>query len=442
MARRSLREWSRYSLLGKFSETLGTRFFVLALGLVFGIAVARLLLPEGRGLLAVAVTLQAIGVQLGHLGMHTANTLFVARDSKTLPQVFSNTLVISVLFGAAAALFVGGWFVFFSEETSLDAALLGASLGSIPLGIGFLLVRNLLLALDQVHVFNRIEATIAVSNLLALGCLLLFGAVTPITVFAVSIGTSVLGTGLAIGRLRKVGKLLVAPDLGLFLEQFRFAYRSYLSCVFSYLVLRFDILLIRHYGGAEEVGWYAITSNYADKLLLVPGTLGLVLFPKLASIVSAQGRWDQTRRVLGPFTLVMLALTVVACAACYPIVRYLYGVEYLPAVAAFLFLSPGIVALALSSLYMNHFAASGMPFVVVYGPLSGFAANIVLNVVLIPQMSINGAALASTISYGLVLSIALLYERLRDRKRREPTEPGTPPGTDGPAEHPRANSLE
>lgn len=405
--------WLHSSLLKKFSATLGTRVIVLGLGLINGIIIARILLPEGRGLLAVAVTLQAIGVQLGHLGFHTSNTLFVARDPKTLPRVFSNTLVVSLVFGLLAAVVVGVWSLYFSEEDPLDALLLAACLGSIPLGIGFLLIRNLLLARNEVRAFNQIELTISVVSILLLGMLFLLGEVTPFTVFLASVCTGLVGTCLAIARLRRSGRLLVKPELGLFRDQFRIAYRSYLSCIFSFLVLKFDILLIQHHAGVEEVGWYVITSNYADKLLLVPSTLGLVLFPKLASIVSTRERWAYTRSLLGVFTIAMLALTGVACAVFHPLVRHLYGPEYLPAVPAFLYLSIGVVALAAHSLYMNHFAASGMPLVVIFGPLAGFVVNIVLNTILIPEIGIDGAAISSSISYGLMLLIALVYERLR-----------------------------
>jgi len=60
---------------------------------------------------------------------------------------------------------------------------------------------------------------------------------------------------------------------------------------------------------------------------------------------------------------------------------------------------PGIVLGALSRILSNDIAGRGRPEINMYIALITVAVNIIANIVLIPRMGINGAALATTLSY-------------------------------------------
>lgn len=53
----------------KVAETFATGAFLRAIGLMTSVIVTRALGPEGRGLYGVAVTVGAIGVQFGNMGL-------------------------------------------------------------------------------------------------------------------------------------------------------------------------------------------------------------------------------------------------------------------------------------------------------------------------------------------------------------------------------------
>ena len=81
------------------------------------------------------------------------------------------------------------------------------------------------------------------------------------------------------------------------------------------------------------------------------------------------------------------------------IIPFVYGEEFSGAISALQYLVPGIVALAASRVLANDIAARGLPILNSYLSGSMLIINIIFNLILIPHMGVNGAALASTISY-------------------------------------------
>jgi O-antigen/teichoic acid export membrane protein len=107
--------------------------------------------------------------------------------------------------------------------------------------------------------------------------------------------------------------------------------------------------------------------------------------------------------------LAILPLGVVA-------IPLLFGREYEGAVGSFLVLTPGMAALALSRVLSRYFAAVHRQRALLVLRAASLAANVLLNLVLIPRHGIVGAALASLLSYGVeALGIAWLF--LADSKR-------------------------
>ena len=85
-----------------------------------------------------------------------------------------------------------------------------------------------------------------------------------------------------------------------------------------------------------------------------------------------------------------------------------FGSKYINATGALIWLLPGIVLGSLSRILSNDIAAKGKPELNMYVAFFVVSVNIIANIILIPAMGINGAALATTIAYS-VNAIAKLY---------------------------------
>ena len=176
---------------------------------------------------------------------------------------------------------------------------------------------------------------------------------------------------------------------------------------------RVDVFLLAALGvSAFQIGLYAVAVSVLERLRLVPGAIGVAVLPQLAGASEAEAA-RLTAAVVRPSTLFMLA----ASAALVPIgafgIPLLFGADYTASVEPFLLLLPGVAAVTVSRVLSRYFAAVYRQGGVLALRVAALAANVALNLWLIPRAGIVGAALASLVSYGFEAA-ALLWLFLAD----------------------------
>jgi O-antigen/teichoic acid export membrane protein len=177
---------------------------------------------------------------------------------------------------------------------------------------------------------------------------------------------------------------------------------------------RVDILFIQSYLESRDVGYYSIATNIGELLWLLPLAISLVLFPRVAASRRAAGATETTRLArwtLGLTALAALLLGVIAELLIVPV----YGQAYLPSVRPLRLLLPGLVlmssAIVLTSLLLGQGRLRGLILV----NAASIVTNAALNVLFLPRFGLEGAAIASSISYGLTsLAILLLFRAAVD----------------------------
>src|SRR3972149_5050150 len=116
------------------SEPSLTQASIVALSFVNSILVTRLLGPEGRGELAAANTVMAVGVQLGTLGLHSSHTYFVSREPGALRAILGNSVVATLACGLVS-LAAYAFFRARPELAPVPGTLLALSFLAIPIGL-------------------------------------------------------------------------------------------------------------------------------------------------------------------------------------------------------------------------------------------------------------------------------------------------------------------
>jgi O-antigen/teichoic acid export membrane protein len=404
-----LREAAASDFARKVAETMATRIALVGIGLVTSVLIARSLGPEGRGLQATVAAITALGVQFGNLGLHSSNTYYVAKDKRLLPVLVGNSVLASFGLGSIACLAVGAVAAVRPGISPLAPTLLALALAGVPIGLGYLLLQNLLLGIGEVRAYNTIELA---TKVVMVGVLAVLIATRSVSVEAVAIvGLAVsLASGLwAFAKLRTHLAGKIAVSLRVLRQHLSYGMKAYLAALFAYTVLRADILMCKYLLGAEPTGQYSIAASMADLVYMLPVVAGTIIFPRLSATADAVERWMKAKRAAKWVGVVLVGLALPAGVLAGPAVRLLYGEAFLPAVPAFLWLLPGIVALGVNTILMNYFASEGMPAVVVWSPALASLVNIGLNLWLLPTLGIVGASLASTVAYGMMLCISMVY---------------------------------
>jgi O-antigen/teichoic acid export membrane protein len=407
-----LRRLASSEFVHQVSETYLTRLAVVVLGFVNSILVTRVLGPEGRGLFALANTLSATGVQLGNLGLQSSNTYYVSRDSRALPVLLGNSLVVSAVCGflmiAALPLLL-----LRPEIAPVGGVLLALTFLAIPAGLASLLLQNLLIGTQQIRSYNLIDLTTRVLAVLLVATTVPLGIVSPEAVFTLVLATVVLGAVWSFVRLSAQLESPIRWSVETLRACLPYGLRAYFGSLFVFLVLKSDIVLVSYLRGAVETGYYAIAVGLADLLLMLPTVVGTILFPRLSATPDLAARWQLVRRVLSvmvPVTPVALVVTYYGAA---PLIHLAYGAAFDPSVAAVGWLLPGVGFYAINSILMNFLASCGMPLIVVFSPLVALIVSVAANMWLVPTMGFVGASVSSSLAYGLMLVMSIVYIRVR-----------------------------
>lgn len=411
-----VRQATASDFVRKIAETFATRVFGLAIGVITSMIIARILGPDGRGLYALAGTIAGTATQFGNLGLHAFNTYRVAQDKNSLPALLGNSLAVSAGAGALLMGIVLAIGSFWPTVIPIQGWLLALMLLTIPLGLATLFLQNLLLGLQQVRAYNTLDLTNKVLAVALVGIVIALQAVTVTMLYVTGIVTTLVMLTLTLRRLAPHLHGPIRVSIGLLKAALPYGSKAYLSALFSFLVLRADLFMIQGALGVEQVGYYSVASALIDMIYMLPVVIGTILFPRLSAMTDDQERWTFTKRTAGFVALLMGAGSVAAAVLAKPVIGLLYGAAFLPAAPAFIGLLPGIVAMSVNTILMNYFASMAMPPVVIYSPLLALVTNVGLNLWLIPAYGIWGAAVASSIAYGLMLVNSGLYIAYRRRR--------------------------
>ncbi len=400
--------------------TIVTRLLMLIGTVGASVIVARWLGPEGLGSLAVLNTTIVLALAIGSLGLTSANTYFIAKDRQTLGPIWANAIVFALLGGTIVAVAVvalakvkPGLFGGVSSELILIAAL------SIPFQFVLSLGLNVLLAMDRIRQLNFMDASAPALALLNAIVVLLILRSNLKTLVSFNTGaTVVLSVGMlwAIARLmaRQKGRTPFRPNAELFKGAIGYGLRFFIPLVAAILIFRLDLLIVNHFRGAAEAGVYAVASQVANLLTMLPGVIAMLLFPRVVSFQDPRGEFaiQVTRHV----SFVMLIMCL-ACAAGAFLLPLIYGARFADATIQLLILLPGVCLIGIESVLVQHFTGTGLPIAIPVFWLITLATNVGLNLAVVPVFGARGAAITSTISYTLIFVSVAVYFCLQTGQR-------------------------
>ena len=168
-----------------------------------------------------------------------------------------------------------------------------------------------------------------------------------------------------------------------------------------------DRLLVQRFLGAEQLGYYSAAYNistYVEESLMVP--INLALFPIYMKIWVEKGKEETQQflsRSLNNFLALAVAIVCVVFLTSRDVVVVLASRKFQEAHHLLPILVIGLLIYAvhifLNAALLIHRRTTTMTALVIYACV----ANLLMNLVLIPRMGIQGAAVATLLSYLLLV---------------------------------------
>lgn len=419
----------------QIAETSAARVFGLLTGLLSLFITARVLGPEGQGMLAATIAWVRMiasfaGLSLGQVVQHHFHA---HRKEAWFPRTLGTLFVVS---GIASFLAV-----------TVVLALQGASGGSVFRGIpsavltiGMIMVpfviweeygSSLLALNDRLRSYNAAQfvgRTAGVAALIVLIVILdgrLIGAVTATAFGQVMISAICLFALVSIAPSKLLFDTSEAKAL------LSGSARLHLNTIGSFLLAQSTIIMLNHLATKEEVGCYALAFQTVSVLLILPQAATLVLYSGMAE-KGPDGIWSEQKKIMSRMMGFLLVLSIIAYLAA-PGLVVLAGEGFAPSVELFRMLLPVPLGMSLAQLMTNQWIARGFFLTTTTLTLATAILNILLNYMLIPHFGVRGAVWSMIGVYaGLTVAVQLVFalwcEMQGERGGREKGK--TPSGAD------------
>lgn len=164
-----------------------------------------------------------------------------------------------------------------------------------------------------------------------------------------------------------------------------------------------DILLLQPLAGSEQAGFYKAALVIAEFLWFAPIAIQTVFIHSTSEMWSK----DQHKRITKiasqttRYTLILSVLFALGLASLAgPFLPLYFGTGFGAAVGPLLLLLPGALGFAVARPIFAIGQAKGDLRVLIYSTGTAAVINLVLNLLLIPQYGMHGAAIATSIGYG------------------------------------------
>lgn len=403
--------FARNTLLGFSSGA-----FVALTGFIGTAIAARLLGPEGMGVIAYAVWCVTVAGTIAGLGISLVLQRFVpnlraeGKDDEAEALV-GTTARLSILAAILGSVLLIGW-LYWPGRSAIDTP--GEQTPRIVY-IAIVLVWFLCLRMADVYLsylrgeqrfgeFAWLSALSGAIKLVVLGLgAWMFGVAGALAGYCASY---VVAAPLILRLLRKKGRLRKE----LRREVFNFALASWTAGILGGLVFgRTEIVFLEHYSGIGAVGLFAAAVTITEMTVQLAPLLLSALLPYFSQ-QDGLGAHDDMHRLYRAMTGVLAMVVIPLCvgmAAIAPVlVPLTFGPEFADAVPA---TSVLLVAAAVSNLgvvtaYLMY--STGRSGVLLISNAIGLAATIALGFLLIPRFGLMGAAC----SRGAVQTLVVVFE--------------------------------
>ncbi|MHA2283477.1 MAG: lipopolysaccharide biosynthesis protein [Promethearchaeota archaeon] len=397
----------------KIIETSGAKIYGLAMSTLAFILVARLLGPEGKGIVAATYSWVGLFATIGCLSLGQVAQYKSAQ--KTIDNWFPNTfgalIILSPVLSIITLLTAGGLYYFTD----------GSIYGYLPLtalGIGFLALpfriweqssTALLTALDRLRVYNKFQIIGKTGHLFSVLLLVawlkwgVIGALLAGFIAQVTISCSGLNTFWLTTKYKLIIDWYEIKDL------LKGGAKLHLNAIGAYLFNQSDILVLNHYAiQKSEVGWYQLAYQLLCLLLIVPQTASMVLYSRMSK-TNPDSMWPEQKKIGFQILWLLLFVATAAYFMAPSVIPFLAGVQFHPSIRAFRWLLPAVIGMTFSIIMANQWIGRGFFGQAALITITSALVNLALNLLLIPRYGMMGAIYATLISYlGIYVPVNLI----------------------------------
>lgn len=370
---------------------------------------SRALGPEGRGIYYAPVLAAVTLLAFCKLGLDQVNVFLLGTRGLPPARLIGQNGYVSLwagLLGCSGTMALH-WLMpsVFGETPVLFLLLAGLT---IPFGIHAQLSGGVLSLIGQPTWQYRAGLAGAIVQILLLAGLIAAGHARPGTVLVVGL-IAALATWIVMNwPLARIRAHWYVVDTPLLKETLRSSLVLHVGMLLLFLHLRLDLFMVKAWLGTEALGHYSLTVMLGETLPLATEAVALAILPGqvVNTLPEAGARALRASRATIALGLVFALAWVVFGA---PLIRLIFGAEFLPSYIPLVVLLPGMVLMGAQRTCGAPALRAGRPGILVAIYAASLACNVALNIWWIPRWGLVGASAASSVSYVVCTNLFLLW---------------------------------
>ncbi|MCH6556113.1 MAG: oligosaccharide flippase family protein [Chloroflexi bacterium] len=384
-------------------------------GLAFGlrIVLARGLGDEGLGTYALFFLAVIVAGGIVNLGIGLGNIFFLNKGPHSYRVLLANSLSVLAVTSVLTWMLIAAYGLIAEPQFLVSGRTFWLYAAALPSVVGYVLLTSFLhgssrfLALTAVATAQGLSGLLMVAGLYAFDALDVFGAL------AAWAGSFLLADLLALAvigvRNVDIGGVL-RPNWGALKDQVRYGAQGQIANLAQLFNYRLDQFLVAAFISRAAVGHYTVAVGLGESVWWISSAVAMVLLPRLTQMDSERAR-EMTPLISRNILLVSIAAAAALMAVSPILIRVLFGGDFTPAQIPLLLLMPGVIAASAGRVLGSYLFSQGRVIYNTYATFIALGVTLALDLVLIPTLGIEGAAIASSIAYVVSLAATLYWYR-------------------------------
>lgn len=396
-------------MIWSYVSTSGTNALRVGLGAVSGLIVSRLLLPRGRGELAVLLYFPTLMGAFFSLGTPQAITALISKGAADTQEVLTagfrlalaQVLVAVPLFLLCAPFTLTGD----NRQLALQVEICCACGAFMVLAPYF---NAMAYGLKRFNWVNAVMLAGQAGYVAALLGLWIWGALTPLSAALAALGSLLLQCLLHLTHIKPKWLNSKLPR-GAYARCLRLGLRFAAPSLAAVVLLNADRAILIRTTTLEQIGFYAIAFAVTMPITMTTEAFTQIGFVEVSSAESEDASLSLMLRRFQMAQVIAIVSFLFACALIDPVIRFGFGRAYLNAIPAAYPLALAMSLRAMTRTFENNLRGLHLVVPGTLGAAINLAVLVLLSVFLVPRWGAFGFCCASLVSETVYLASLVWY---------------------------------
>ncbi|MFX0199430.1 MAG: flippase, partial [Candidatus Hodarchaeota archaeon] len=363
------------------------------------------------GILGTAQAFSGMLFLIADLGLNKSLIKEVSQNKKDTDVIFSNAIMLKAA-SMLMALLIGLFLIKFSDLDEVST-----KLGILVLLLGFIggfdeLIKSMFSGHEKMEFLPILDGLSKVSTLIAviLIFLILKGSIIELQICSIFITVGIIVLSLKF-FMTKVHKIKFNLRVGMLANLLKASIPFMMVGFFAHSFGFIDSLMLASMLGSDAVGLYQIAYKLVVYLQLIPATVSTALFPTLSRLyVEDYSKFEYGLKRVFKYLFLLSIPTAISLNLMGPVlIRTIFGLEFEGSVILFQLLTWSLILNFITFPLGVSLGVSGNQKLNVIILVCGSISNIVSNYLFIGFWGINGVAISTVLSAGIVFLCSIYF---------------------------------